>query len=158
MRKKNRNYQFFKKCELDYTNILKQPNPAPDLVTRLLNKRNKAHDKAREAANDSSKANRRTKAAFHNTVNNTLRNPSLSATKKFSILFNLMKNTKHCNIPPIIENDITVQDPTEQSNIFNNFFVDIEGFLIVSLTVLWKAFFARLFTLEESLAASLALL
>ena len=32
-----------------------------------------------------------------------------------------MKNNKHCNIPPIIENDITVQNPTEQSNIFNNF-------------------------------------
>ena len=119
LRKKNRNYQFFKKCELDYTNILKQPNPAPDLVTRLLNKRNKAHDKAREAANDSSKVNRRAKNAFHNTVNDTMRNPSISAKKKFSILFKLMKNNKHCNIPPLIENDITLQDPTEQSNIFN---------------------------------------
>ena len=51
-----------------------------------------------------------------------MRNPSISAKKKFSILFKLMKNNKHCNIPPLIENDITVQDPTEQSNIFNKFF------------------------------------
>ena len=94
MRKKNRNYQCYKKCELDYQNILKQPNAAPKLVTRLLNKRNKAHNKSREAANDSSKANRRAKTAFHDTVNNTLRNPSISAKKKFSILTKLMKNEK----------------------------------------------------------------
>ena len=99
-----------------------KPNPVPNLVTRLLNRRDKAHTKAREAANDSSKVNRRAKTAFHNTVNDTMRNPSISAKKKFSILLKLMKNNKHCNIPPLIENDITVQDPTEQSNIFNKFF------------------------------------
>ena len=81
MRKKNRNYQFYKKCELDYQNILKQLNPLPDIVTRLLNNRNKAQQKSREAANDSEKVNRRAKAAFNNTVNDTLRNPSLSAKK-----------------------------------------------------------------------------
>ena len=43
------------------------------------------------------------------------------------------------------------------NKILNFFFAEIEGFLIVSLTVLWKAVFARLLTLEESLAASLAL-
>ena len=43
------------------------------------------------------------------------------------------------------------------NKILNFFFADIEGFLIVSLTELWKAVFAHLFTLEESLAASLAL-
>ena len=74
LRKKNRNYQFYKKCELDYQNILKQPNAAPELVTCLLNERIKAHNKTREAANDSSKANRRAKAAFHDHINNTLRN------------------------------------------------------------------------------------
>ena len=108
MRKKNRNYQFYKKCELDYQKVLKQPNPVPEHVTRSLNKRNKAHKKARQAANDSSKANRRTKAAFHDTVNNTLRNPSLSAKKKFSILFKLMKNNKFSNILPLVENNVTV--------------------------------------------------
>ena len=56
-----------------------------DIVTCLLIKRDNAHKKSREAANDSEKANRRAKAAFNNTVNNTLRNPSLSAKKKFNI-------------------------------------------------------------------------
>ena len=51
-----------------------------------------------------------------------MRNPSMSAKKKFSILFKLMKNNKHCNIPPLIENDIIVQDSTEQSHIFNKYF------------------------------------
>ena len=45
----------------------------------LLNKRNNVHNKSREAANDASKADRRAKAAFHDVINNTLRNPSLSA-------------------------------------------------------------------------------
>ena len=122
LRKKNRNYLLYKKCELDYQNLLKQPNPAPEIVTRLLNKKDKAHDKSRAAANDSAKANRRAKSAFTNTVNNTLRNPSLSVKKKFSILFKLMKNNKFCKVPPLVENNVTVQDPLEQSNIFNNFF------------------------------------
>ena len=33
-----------------------------------------------------------------------------------------MKNNKFTNVPPLVDNNITVQDPTEQSNIFNNFF------------------------------------
>ena len=33
-----------------------------------------------------------------------------------------MKNNKFTNVPPLVENNITVQDPTQQSNIFNNFF------------------------------------
>ena len=33
-----------------------------------------------------------------------------------------MKNNKFSNIPPLVENNVTVQDPLAQSNIFNNFF------------------------------------
>ena len=33
-----------------------------------------------------------------------------------------MKNSKFSHIPPLVENDITVQDPLQQSNIFNEFF------------------------------------
>ena len=33
-----------------------------------------------------------------------------------------MKNNKFTNIPPLVENDITVQDPLKQSNIFNDLF------------------------------------
>ena len=87
-----------------------------------MNRRNVAQDKAREAANNSSKANRRAKTEFHNTVNNTLKNPSLSAKKKFGILLKLMKKNKFCNTPPLIENNITIEDPSDQSNIFNTFF------------------------------------
>ena len=43
LRKKNRNYQLSKKCELDYLNFSKQNNPDPEIVTRLLNWKNKAY-------------------------------------------------------------------------------------------------------------------
>ena len=122
MRKKNRNYLLYKKCVIDYQKCLGQPNPPPEIVTRLLNRKDKAYKKSREAANDSTTANRRAKASFHNTINDTLRNPSLSAKKKFGILLKLMKNNKFSNIPPLIENNVTVNDPSEQSNIFNTFF------------------------------------
>ena len=86
LRKKNRNYQLFKKYNCDYQNILNKDNPRPEVVTRLLDKKNKAYTKAREAANESCKANRRAKAAFHMAVNNTLRNPSLVRTMNFGSL------------------------------------------------------------------------
>ena len=121
IRKKNRNYQFFKKCELEYQTSIKD-NQSPDLVTRLLNKRNKAHNKARDAANESIKANRRAKTNFYDSVNNTLRNSALSPKKKFSILCKLMKNNKLSNVSPLIENDRTILDSLEKSNIFNNYF------------------------------------
>jgi hypothetical protein len=122
LRKKNRNYQLFKKYSCDYQNILNQANHKAEIVTRLLNRKNKSHAKAREAAIDSCKANRRAKTAFHNTVNNTLKNPSITAKKKFEILLKLIKNNKFTKVPPLIENDETVQDPLQQSNIFNDFF------------------------------------
>ena len=52
LRKKNRNYQIFKKYICDYQNVLNQTNPKAEIVTRLLHRKNKAHAKAREAAND----------------------------------------------------------------------------------------------------------
>ena len=122
LRKKNRNYSLFKKCSCDYQNILNAPNIKPEIVTRLSNRKNKAFAKARQAANDSCKANRRAKAAFSNTVNNTLKNPSISAKRKFAILLKLMKNNKFMNVPPLIENNCTVQDPVQKSNLFNDFF------------------------------------
>ena len=99
----------------------------PELVTRLLNKRDKAHNKARDSANESNKANRRAKQNFYNSVNNTLRNRDLSAKKKFSILFKLMKNNKFTNIPSLIENNSTINDPLEQSNIFTKYQPSGEG-------------------------------
>ena len=69
-----------------------------ELVTRLLHRKNIAHQKSRDAANDSNKANRRAKASFYNTVNDTLRNPSLSAKKKCGILLKLMKNNTFSSI------------------------------------------------------------
>ena len=51
-----------------------------------------------------------------------MNNYSISAKKRFSILLRLMKNTKFSTIPPLVENDTTVQDPLQKSNIFNTFF------------------------------------
>ena len=107
---------------MDYQNVLRQPNPSHDVVTRLLNKKNKAYEKSRQAANDSTKANRRAKITFHSAVNNTMRNSSISAKKKFSILLKLMKNNKFSNIPPLVENGSTIKGPSQQSNIFNKYF------------------------------------
>ena len=121
LRKKNRNYQIYKKYETDYKNILNS-NPQPELVTRYLNKRNKTLKKSRESANESSKANRRVKNAYSNTVNAILNNPSITAKKKFGILLKLMKNNKFSNTPPLVENDKVINDPYEKSNIFNTFF------------------------------------
>ena len=122
MRRKNRNYLIYKKYETEYQNVLKSNNPRPVIVTRYLNRRNKALDKSRQSANESTKTNRRVKAAYNNTINSTLYNPSIPAKKKFAILLRLMKNNKFCSTPPLVENDITVNDPLEKSNIFNRFF------------------------------------
>ena len=70
----------------------------------------------------SSKFNRRAKEDFFNTVNNTMHNQSISAKKKFSILIKLMKNSKFSTIPPLVENDTTIQEPVEENNLLNAFF------------------------------------
>ena len=49
MRKKNRNYQFYKKCKLDYNKISKSNNPNQDIVTRLLIKTDNAHTKIKRS-------------------------------------------------------------------------------------------------------------
>ena len=67
LQRNNISYHLFKKINSDYLNVLNQQNPRPELVTRLLNKKNNAHLKAREAANESCKANRRAKTAYYNT-------------------------------------------------------------------------------------------
>ena len=89
---------------MDYKNILNSNNPRPELVTRYLNRRNKALDKYRQSANESCKANRRVKNSYNNTVNSLLHNPSITAKKKFGILLKLMKNSQtlifHGSCPP----------------------------------------------------------
>ena len=101
LRKKKINYCIYKKIEIEYKNILNNPHPNQQIVTRLLNKRNKAFKKSRQSANESSKANRRAKNAYSNTVNTLLMNPSVSAKKKFGILLKLMKNHKFATTPPL---------------------------------------------------------
>ena len=122
LRKKNRNYLFYKKCDKEYRNSLVDPGISPDILTKILHKRNKAWEKSRQAANVSSKFNRRAKEDFFNTVNNTMHNQSISAKKKFSILIKLMKNSKFSTIPPLVENDTTIQEPVAKSNLLNAFF------------------------------------
>ena len=93
-----------------------------EIVTRLLNKKDNAFTKSRDSANESLKANRRVKAAYSNTINSILTNPSITAKKKFGILLKLMKNSKFSNTPPLVEDDKVINDPHEKSNIFNKFF------------------------------------
>ena len=112
----------YKKHETDYKNILNSNNPRPEIITRHLNRKNKAFEKSRQSANESTKANKRVKAAYGNTINSVMNNPAISAKKKFAILLKLMKNNKFCNTPPLVENDTVVNDSYEKSNIFNTFF------------------------------------
>ena len=68
----------------------------------MRNKQNK-YDKSRSAANESVKANRKAKTNYFNSVNSTLRNPELTAKKKFGILLKLTKKNKHSSIPPLCD-------------------------------------------------------
>ena len=122
LRKKNRNYLFYKKCDIDYRNAINCQNTKQEILTKLLKRKEKAWDKSRQAANDSVKYNRKAKLDFYHTVNNTMNNFSISAKKKFSILVKLMKNSKFSTIPPLVENDETINDPLQKSNILNSFF------------------------------------
>ena len=122
LREKNRNYLFYKKCDIEYRKAMNEQNSNLDLITRLSYKRDKAWEKSRQAANASSKSNRRAKIDFYNCVNNTMSNHSISAKKKFNILLRLMKNSKFSTIPPLEESDKTVHDSVEKSNILNSYF------------------------------------
>ena len=122
LRKKNRNYQFFKKVNKDFLNHINCAQTNQDFVTRLSNKRNKALKKSKESCKASLQANRRAKTAFYNSVNATMNNPNLSPKRKFSILLKLMKTNKVSSTPPLIENDQVINDPETKSNLFNSFF------------------------------------
>jgi hypothetical protein len=54
-----------------------------------------------------------------------MKNPHISAKKKFGILISLMKNQKTSSIPPLIENNCTVTDPNKKANILNKHFANI---------------------------------
>ena len=90
---------------------MKKPNTPPEILTKYLNKRNIAFAKSRDAANASNTANRRVKAAFFNTINNTLNNNSISAKNKFKILLKLMSNNKFSGISPLNEKNDVIHDP-----------------------------------------------
>ena len=119
LRKKNRNYQLYKKINSEYISAMSQPNLSPLILTRLCDKKDRAFQKSRDAANQSTKANRRAKLDFYNTVNSTMHNNSISSKKKFSILTNLMKNSKNASIPPLLDNGKIVNDPQEKSELLN---------------------------------------
>ena len=53
------------------------PNTPPEVLTRYLDRKDRAFAKSRNAANASNKANKRVKSAFYNTINNTLNNHTI---------------------------------------------------------------------------------
>ena len=110
LRKKNRNYLIYKKINSDYNLLLNNNNTSPEILTRTLLKKDRAHINARNAANASNLVNRRTKIAFYNTVNATMNNYSISAKKKFSILLKLMKTNKFSGCSPLNEDGHVIND------------------------------------------------
>ena len=123
LRRKNRNYQFYKKINNKYLAALTCPTSDPEIVTRLTEKKKKAFQKCKNSDRESFNANRRSKQAFFNTVNSTMKNHEISAKKKFTILTKLMKNQKNSVIPPLIENNEVINDSEVKSNLFNDLFV-----------------------------------
>ena len=130
MRKKNRNYQIYKKLNSQYLQKINNNCTNVETVTRLKAKVDKASIHAKESAKFSLQANKRAKKNFFDSVNSTLKNHNLSAKTKFKILTRLMMTNKFSSIPPLIDNGITINEPQQKSNIFNNFFTsktDITG-------------------------------
>ena len=123
LRRKNRNYQFYKRINNQYVSALNCPNTNPDIFTRLTEKKTKAFQKCKNSDKESFNANRRAKQAFYDTVNSTMKNHEISAKKKFNILTKLMKNQKNSLIPPLIENNDVINDSQTKSNLFNDLFV-----------------------------------
>ena len=122
LRKKNRNYQFYKKICKKYLYFSSFPDQNPDIVTRLADKKKKALNNCKISDRESFNANRRAKKSFFNTVNSTMKNREISAKKKFNILTKLMKNQKQSVIPPLIENDEVINDSQTKADIFNDLF------------------------------------
>ena len=122
LRRKSRNYLIFKKASIKHEKYISSPGADEDISTRLKDKKEKAFEKSKAANEDSKKANRRSKLNFFNTVNATMKNPDISAKKKFSILSKLMKTQKVSSIPPILDGEKVVTDAQEKCNIFNDFF------------------------------------
>ena len=91
LRKKNRNYQFYKKVNNSYLAALSNHGDNSQVVTRLFEKRKLAQSKANISSQESTSANRRAKQAFFNTVTSTMHNFYISPKKKFTILSKLMK-------------------------------------------------------------------
>ena len=121
LRRKNINYQFYKKAAADYNNLLSQPYTNQITLTRYLSKKKCAFAKARNSANESTKANRRVKFAFYNSVNSTMNNCSISPKKIFSIFLKLMKNNQFTPTPHLLENNVTIHEPQQKSELFNTF-------------------------------------
>ena len=122
LRKKNRNYQIYKKVNTTYHNYVNGNDISTEMATKLASKRTKALKKSKISSKASFQANRRAKTAFFNNVNATMNNPNLSPKRKFNILLKLMKNNKVSTTPPLIENDDTINDPKTKSNLFNEYF------------------------------------
>ena len=123
LRKKNRNYRIFKKINSNFLSVIGKHDYCEELVTRLRDKKNRAHKRARISSNESTKANLRAKNAFFNTVNATMQNYEIPAKKKFSILTKLMKNQKSSSIPPLIQDGTVINDPQTKSELLNDLFV-----------------------------------
>ena len=122
LRRKNRNYLIFKKASLKHKKYSSNESANEEVLTRLLHKKEKAFEKSKLANEDSKKANRRSKLNFFNAINATMKNPEISAKKKFSILTKLMKTQKVSTIPPILDNGKVVTDAQAKCKIFNDYF------------------------------------
>ena len=68
LRKKNRNYKFFKQVSEKFSKMSNDKNTSPVVLTQLLLKKEKVHSNFKIASKESQKANRRAKNSFYNAI------------------------------------------------------------------------------------------
>ena len=76
-----------------------------ETVTKLLNHKLSSYRKSHEARNYS-----------------TMNNRNISAKEMYGILTKLMKNQKVSSIPPLMDNNTTITDPKQKSDLLNHHF------------------------------------
>ena len=123
LRKKNRNYKLYRAISEKYKRKTQERDCPQEVITQLLNKKDKIEKNYKTASRESVKANRRAKNSFFNSVNSTMQNFEISANKKFKILTKLMNNGKYSSITTLINNGEMVENADEKSELLNNFFV-----------------------------------
>ena len=82
------------------------------------------HDKVREVQNSTNSLIRQAKQTYYVKLSNILSNPQTGQKNFWSAFKRVTIKKKHTNIPPIVDNNISVTNFQHKANIFNDNFAD----------------------------------